>query len=413
MTTDDLAPVVSVPDAIALPAPLHDPTAPPTPVPGLGATQYNDHATVSKLINDPRMVIDHTCPVFGVERDQLRERDPNTAAMVAAQPARHAALRRLVAGPFSAHGVTQRTPRITEIATDLIAIAASWGQPFDLVAELSRPLPTRVMMEILGVLPHRYAEVSAGAWEFNAAMMGATDVANIADRADREVWAWWDQIIDEHRSWVRADDWVPGGVLTTMLRAERDGYQVDGRTIDQTDMVGMCNFLMSAGTATVSAALATAVLLIADAGVAPRLRDDPDLIGAAVWESLRLETSFPLMLRAAADAVTVNGYQLPRGSLALASVAAAGRDPRVFPDPDSFRLDRDNLADHLEFGVGRHRCLGAHLAVAEMRVALAGLLRLPGLRVVEVGPRVFPALVPHTSRLIAEVVPGGQWAVTV
>ncbi len=48
---------------------------------------------------------------------------------------------------------------------------------------------------------------------------------------------------------------------------------------------------------------------------------------------------------------------------------AANRDPRAFPQPDEFRLDRD-LRNHVAFGMGIHYCLGAPLARAEASITL-------------------------------------------
>jgi len=61
--------------------------------------------------------------------------------------------------------------------------------------------------------------------------------------------------------------------------------------------------------------------------------------------------------------------------------AAANRDPNMFEDPDTFKIDRPNARDHLAFGMGIHFCPGAALAREETRIGLAALLeRLPGLR---------------------------------
>ena len=63
------------------------------------------------------------------------------------------------------------------------------------------------------------------------------------------------------------------------------------------------------------------------------------------------------------------------------TLAAADRDPAVFPEPDSFNIDRPNLRKHLGFAYGPHSCLGLHLARLEARIGLVTLLsRLPDLR---------------------------------
>ena len=73
---------------------------------------------------------------------------------------------------------------------------------------------------------------------------------------------------------------------------------------------------------------------------------------------------------------------MPAGSTILVGLASANRDPDVFADPDVFDLDR-NPQGHIAFGFGQHFCLGAHLARAEVAVALDVLLeRLANLRLV-------------------------------
>src|SRR5581483_9802670 len=74
------------------------------------------------------------------------------------------------------------------------------------------------------------------------------------------------------------------------------------------------------------------------------------------------------------------GAQVAEGELVRLSLAGAGRDPAVFPDPDRYDPARPNLRRHLAFAAGPHVCVGIHLARLETRTALAQLLPLPGLR---------------------------------
>jgi cytochrome P450 len=53
---------------------------------------------------------------------------------------------------------------------------------------------------------------------------------------------------------------------------------------------------------------------------------------------------------------------------------SANHDEGQFPDPESFRLDRQRN-HHLTFGAGAHKCLGEHLARLEITVVVSEVLR--------------------------------------
>jgi cytochrome P450 family 142 subfamily A polypeptide 1 len=78
---------------------------------------------------------------------------------------------------------------------------------------------------------------------------------------------------------------------------------------------------------------------------------------------------------------------------------SGNRDEDVFDSPDEVRIDRK--PNHLAFGIGHHFCLGANLALMELRVALRELLRrLPGMKFSDEGPIVEPhALVRSCTRM--------------
>ncbi|GAB3926229.1 cytochrome P450 [Kribbella albertanoniae] len=110
------------------------------------------------------------------------------------------------------------------------------------------------------------------------------------------------------------------------------------------------------------------------------VRADPALLPNALEESLRLEPAAAVVDRYATRDIELAGNHIRRGDLVVVSLAGAGRDPEVFPDPDTFDVRRSNARRHLAFASGPHICLGMHLTRLETQTAVAAVLALPGLR---------------------------------
>jgi cytochrome P450 len=100
------------------------------------------------------------------------------------------------------------------------------------------------------------------------------------------------------------------------------------------------------------------------------LRDDSSLIPAALEEFVRLYTPYRGFARTVSAPVELHGRTIEPGEPVTLVYASANRDERVFGDPDEFVLDRPNIARHLGFGRGRHRCIGMALARISLRIAL-------------------------------------------
>jgi len=110
------------------------------------------------------------------------------------------------------------------------------------------------------------------------------------------------------------------------------------------------------------------------------VREDPGLVPGAVEESLRLEPAAAVVDRYATRDVSLGGAGIRAGDLVTVSLAGAGRDPAVFPEPGTFDVRRPNARLNLAFAHGPHFCLGVHLARLEAQAAVRAVLTLPGLR---------------------------------
>jgi cytochrome P450 len=77
--------------------------------------------------------------------------------------------------------------------------------------------------------------------------------------------------------------------------------------------------------------------------------------------------------RIATEDLEVAGQPVEAGQTLILLLAAANRDPAMFPNPDRLDIARtDNR--HLTFSHGIHYCLGAALARAEGQIAIGQLV---------------------------------------
>jgi cytochrome P450 len=160
--------------------------------------------------------------------------------------------------------------------------------------------------------------------------------------------------------------------------------EIDGRPLSPPEIGAAMNSLLNAGHGTTVAGMTS---LIHEVYTRPELKErliqDPTLIPTAVEESMRLHTPFFGLYRTVAKPVTVSGVDLKEGDSCLMMWASANRDPKVFENPDEFRLDRAGRKRLMTFGFGVHACMGQPTARMQMQVALEELLtRAEGLELI-------------------------------
>ena len=109
--------------------------------------------------------------------------------------------------------------------------------------------------------------------------------------------------------------------------------------------------------------------------------DDFDLIPNMCEEAIRLISPVMYMRRTATCDTELSGQKIAEGEKAVVWYGAGNRDPRVFKDPDSFDVRRENAGRHIAFGHGRHICLGMRIASMQLQEAYKQILqRFPDIR---------------------------------
>jgi hypothetical protein len=293
-----------------------------------------------------------------------------------------------VRGPIQqalARRVGALAPAVRKIVEAQLATLPPAG--FDVLADYALPIPIAVMGLVLGVDTADVAcfrslsEAALASFDVDAdantrqATKAASDT--ISDLLD--------QLMARRRS-------RPGDDLISDLLAAQDA----GDDLSDSEIRVNCMNLLLGGNVTTADLIATGVdLLLRHPLQLARLRESPNLIGPAVEEVLRFEPPTNGTQRVASGEVEIGGVRLRPGQVAAVIIAAANRDPAVFPEPHSFDIGRRG-APHMAFGGGPHLCIGAALARLEARIAIAGIIeRFPGLRLED--PKTPPRWRPHPA----------------
>jgi cytochrome P450 len=183
-----------------------------------------------------------------------------------------------------------------------------------------------------------------------------------------------DRIVARRRASPAVDD-----VLGAWIEARDRGE------LDDDDLRAEVLTLLLAGHETTANAIAwTLALLARDPVACASVTDDvihghTTLADAAISEGMRLYPPAWVVARAVSEDFDLGTAILPAGAYAFVPIATLHRDPRFWPDPDAFRLDRwtrpPAKGTYLPFGGGPRRCIGEHFARLEAREIIAAVLR--------------------------------------
>ena len=288
-------------------------------------------------------------------------------SMVSLDEPEHARLRKPAARAFSMKRVAAMIPAIEATAARLLDGVAG-ATEFDLVATLAFPLPANVVFSLMGVPGNDFAQLKR--WCGYRAALGW---GRPAPEDQVEIATGMAAYRGYLRGLVDIKVRAPGDDLTTDLIAIHDEAP-ERLTLDEISSILFS--LSFAGHETTTGLIGNAVRrLLEDPARWAEVVSQPELIPAAVEESLRYDPSVPAWRRVTTRPATLAGVDLPQGARLFLWLAAAGRDAAAFAEPDRFDLHRPEADRHLAFGKGLHFCLGANLGKLEAQIAIAELAR--------------------------------------
>jgi cholest-4-en-3-one 26-monooxygenase len=240
----------------------------------------------------------------------------------------------------------------------------------DVVHELSAKLPVAAICEMAGVPEEdweqifRWTETLVGAGDPEFRRPGETQEQTM--RRNSGEWRRYNEDLVAQRM----QDGFGADLLSTLMQADIDGYQLSPREISSYFTV-----LVAAGNETTRNSTTGGIKALLDnPDQLERLIAEPELVPSAVEEILRWTSVVIQFQRTATEDVEIRGQTIRKGESVVLWYPSANRDEEVFDSPYTFDIGRDPN-DHFAFGgYGEHFCLGAHLARFEMRAIFHALL---------------------------------------
>ena len=279
----------------------------------------------------------------------------------------HSRIKKLVVPAFTHRAMQSWKETADKIAHRLVQELPSGG-PVDLVSALANPLPLEMICEILGV-PLKDRELF-NKWGNSLAEIGLDGPRTVGqvselEIASKELTDYMAELLVYRRKHPEDD------LLTSLASSE-----TDGATLTDREIVATASFLLLAGfETTVNLLGAGTRVLVEHKEALKEISQNHDLIPNLVEEALRYVSPVQYTFRSAGSEVVLkDGTVVKKGQSIVLMIVGANRDPKIFSDPDTFDINRENAKRNLAFGYGAHHCLGASLARLEAEAVWKHLL---------------------------------------
>ena len=284
------------------------------------------------------------------------------ATLGTTDPPRHDRLRALVQAAFGRKNIETLSEPARALAATAAERVAEQGR-FDFVAEFSSRVTVGILFRMLGLPERDHAMIRRKvilSISTDKAARGRTEV-HIA--AFKEL----GDFIAEEVAARRAEP--NEGLISALAEAEIDGDKLSEREV----VLTTATFVM-AGVESLSSFMSLFALNLCDHPRERRkLLADPSLMGSAIEESLRFNTSAQRFKRVLTRDVELYGQHMHEGDKVALAYGSANRDERKFAEPDTYNVER-NPRGHLGFGAGPHFCLGTNMARLVTAVAMRAFL---------------------------------------
>jgi len=270
----------------------------------------------------------------------------------------HVARRKVLMRSLGAQALAPIAGRLDAEAEAIVGRLVGRGE-FDAARDFSSGLPLEVVADLVGVRVPAERLLSWGTISFD--VLGPLNRRGLRAFPSSLGMLAYAQRLDRSRV-------IPGSWAASVFDA------ADRGEIDRTEARNMViDFIAPSLDTTILASTYMLWLLAQNPEAWARIRRDPELIPAAVVESVRLSSPIRGFTRYLSRDAEIGGVRMRAGERAVLLVGAANMDERHYSEPERFDLERPP-GGNLGWGNGPHTCVGIHLAKLEMAALLRALV---------------------------------------
>ena len=259
-------------------------------------------------------------------------------------PPRHTKLRAIMNKAFTSRAIKLMENEVRNMSNDLLD-KLDISKPVDIAHEFTIPLPISVISQLMGIPFERKDDFK----RWSDALTGTGSETEIEKRMPEII-----NMRNYFLSLIPLRKESPGDdLISKVVNAE-----VDGETLDENTIAGFNMLLLIAGNETTTNLLSNMLNHISyNPNIWEELRQNKDLVDAAIEETLRFDSPVHWVSRRATKDTELSGQIIKKGENVFAIMGSANRDSSHYENPDEFRLDRKQNKDHHTFGHGIHFCM--------------------------------------------------------
>ncbi|PGL73249.1 cytochrome P450 [Bacillus sp. AFS055030] len=288
----------------------------------------------------------------------------------------HSQLKGYMNRAFLVNEIELIAPEIQKIVSTIVdKVLEKNISSFDFVKEIAHPIPAMVLCKMLGIPGEEVDrfikwsdDIALFMQDFVVSHVPSKEISEQVRGSVREIWTYLSDAIAERRKEKKND-------LLSRLISETPGE--DGELTDD-QLIAQTMHLIFGGHKIPQFVLSNTLhLLFKNQNVLEMLKKDMSLLPKVLDETMRLEGPIQYIVRHASNDIELHGQQIKKNDSVYFFLASAGRDERVFANPEKMDISRTGFR-HVAFGGGYHTCIAAAFARVEiMEILKEVITRFP------------------------------------